>query len=193
MVWWELEDQNQGKDRVGGSVWEEYYWPWGQGERGDEALLNPHKGAWEGQSLTLLGPVNLPVTCWKGSTAGHRQPQRFTQGVRDNFFIQGLNKPAQGVTLMDLLSLPWRRSLVGEALVHGSLGYSEQEKVEMKIRGREGASQSPEVGHQASLSGERAAGIIQEQLWRVKEVKGTDRTIWITSSGCENGSSWYLG
>ena len=56
----------------------------------------------------LLGAVNLPGTFWKGSTAGHMQSQRFLEDVRDNFLIQSLVGPAQGVTLMDLLSLPRR-------------------------------------------------------------------------------------
>lgn len=60
-----------GRQCVGGMLLDS-----GSGWGVDEAFFKPVEKVGRWQSLALLGSVNLPVICWKGSTAGHMQSWR---------------------------------------------------------------------------------------------------------------------
>lgn len=63
------------------------YTPPGQREEVDEAFLKQLKDTSGSQTLLLMGNFNLPDTCSKANTVGHKQSSRFLEGVRNHILI----------------------------------------------------------------------------------------------------------
>lgn len=142
------------------------YRPQTKGE-GVNVFLKPLEEAWVGQGLVLLGAINFPITCWKGSMVGHMQSWTFLEGARNNFLLRsGWARPG-GCT--DGSAVPAKEATAGVVVTHGSIGYGEHERVEMKnprgVREEHHRAQTWGTGQVAcGLSREWAAGIIGEQV-----------------------------
>ena len=91
---------------------------------------------WKSSSPTYLpkqGHPTHPDICWRDNTAGHKQSRRFLDCIGDKFLLQVRKEPTRRGAMLDLI-LPNKEGLVGNVKVKGSLGCSDHEMVEFKIR-----------------------------------------------------------
>lgn len=93
----------------------------------DEALQSQTGAASHSQVLLLSGDFKHPSTCWRDSTAGHRQSRRVLECTDDNFLLQRVEEPARRGDTLDLI-LTKKEGLVGNVKLKGSLGCSDREK-----------------------------------------------------------------
>ncbi|PKU36060.1 adaptin ear-binding coat-associated protein 1 [Limosa lapponica baueri] len=83
-------------------------------------------------ALVLVGDFNPPDTSWVHNTAEKEESRRFLECVGDNFLTQLVREPTREGALQDLLFVN-RERLMGDVMVGGHLGYSDQEMIEFLI------------------------------------------------------------
>lgn len=71
-------------------------------EEVDEAFFREVEESSCLQNMILMRNFNQPNTCWRDSTAGHRQSARFLECIDDNFQTQVTEELMMGGDLLDL-------------------------------------------------------------------------------------------
>lgn len=99
------------------------------------------------------GDFSHPNICCWGSTAGHKQLERFLECIDGNFLTQVIEEPMREDALLDLI-VTNQEELYGEVKTGGSFGCSDHERVEFRMlrRGKKAKSVS-----QALTSGEQTS------------------------------------
>lgn len=108
------------------------YRPPNQDDEDDEFFYKQLADVSKSPALVLAGDFNLLDVCWELHMAEKRQSRRFLECIEDNFLLQLVNEPTRDGALLDLLFTN-REGLVGDVVVGGHLGHSDQEIIEFSI------------------------------------------------------------
>lgn len=80
-------------------------------------------------SPSLMVGLHHPDICWMENLAGHKQFRRFPESTDGNLLLQGIEEPARGGVMLDLV-LTTQERLEGNVEPKGSLVSSGHEMVE---------------------------------------------------------------